>query len=290
MGRVSVMCFFASYGLAFAIELLRALGRSKLQRAATLLVTAAGLIAHTIYLYFRSQTTSLPPLLSSMQDWMYVLAWLVALVYLFVSFSDRDAGAGVLALPLILILIGAASLFSPAEHTPVDLHRSWTMLHVVMLVFGIGGLLAGLIVSLMYLWQHWRLKSRQPVIKWLAFPSLERLHRWNKWLVIISFPLLTAGMGIGVGLVMFRTGQDAAERVWSDPLVVLSLVSWCVLAAFYVWMFVAVHTPGRQMASLTAFSCALLLVTVLGSQALSRVGKGTTLHGPMSSRPAGDRP
>ncbi len=290
MGRVSVMCFFASYGLALAIELLRALGRSKLQRVATLLVTAAGLIAHTIYLYVRSQTTSLPPLLSSMQDWMYVLAWLVALVYLFVSFSDRDAGAGVLALPLIMMLIGAASLFSPADSPAADLHRSWTMLHVVMLVFGIGGLLAGLIVSLMYLWQHWRLKSRQPVVGWISFPSLERLHRWNKWLVITSVPLLTMGMAIGVGLVLVRTGHDAAERVWSDPLVVLSLGSWCVLAACYVWMLVAVRTPGRQMASLTAFSCALLLVTVLGSQALSRIGHGSTLHGPTSSRSTGDRP
>ncbi len=290
MGRVSVMCFFASYGLALGLELLRALGRSKLQRAATLLVTAAGLVAHTIYLYVRSQTTSLPPLLSSMQDWMYVLAWLVALVYLFVSFSDRDAGAGVLVLPLILILIGAASLLSTTEHAPIDSHRGWTMLHVVMLVFGIGGLLSGLIVSLMYLWQHGRLKSRQPVAGWITFPSLERLHRWNKWLVMTSIPLLTAGMAIGVGLVLVRTESDAAKRVWSDPLVVLSLISWCVLAVFYVWMLVAVRTPGRQMASLTAFSCALLLVTVLGSQALSRIGHGATLHGPVSSRNAGDRP
>lgn len=290
MGRVSVMCFFASYGLALAIELLRALGRSKLQRAATLAVTAAGLVAHTIYLYHRSQTTSLPPLLSSMQDWMYVLAWLVALVYLFVSFSDRDAGAGVLALPLIMVLIGAASLFSPAQRPPVDLQYSWTMLHVVMLVFGIGGLLAGLIVSVMYLWQHWRLKSRTPVAGWITFPSLERLHRWNKWLVMTSVPLLTMGMAIGVWLVLVRSGHDAAERVWSDPLVVLSLVSWCVLAASYVWMLVAVRTPGRQMASLTAFSGALLLVTVLASQALSRLSHGTALHGTSSSRSTGDRP
>ncbi len=290
MGRVSVMCFFASYGLALGIELLRALGRSKLQRAATLLATAAGLVAQTIYLYVRSQTTSLPPLLSSMQDWMYVLAWLVALVYLFVSLSDRDAGAGILVLPLILILIGAASLFSPAVHTSLDLHRSWTMLHVVMLVFGIGGLLAGLVVSLMYLWQHWRLKSRQTAWGWITFPSLERLHRWNKWLVMTSVPLLTAGMAIGVGLVLSRSGRDAAERVWSDPLVVLSLMSWCVLAGCYVWMLVAVRTPGRQMAYLTAFSGALLLVTVLCSQALSRLAKGPALHGTSLSRPAGDRP
>lgn len=290
MGRVSVMCFFASYGLALAIELLRALGRSKLQRVATLLVTAAGLVAHTIYLYVRSQATSLPPLLSSMQDWMYVLAWLVALVYLFVSLSDRDAAAGVLALPLILILIGAASLLSPTEHAPIDSHRGWTMLHVVMLVFGIGGLFAGLIVSLMYLWQHWRLKSRQPAAGWISFPSLERLHRWNKWLVMTSVPLLTAGMAIGVGLVLVRTESHGSERVWTDPLVVLSLMSWGVLTVFYVWMLVAVRTPGRQMASLTAFSCALLLVTVLGSQALSRISHGATLHGPVPSGTAGDRP
>ncbi len=290
MGRVSVVCFFASYGLALAIELLRALGKSKLQRVATLSVTAAGLVAHTIYLYVRSQATSLPPLLSSMQDWMYVLAWLVALVYLFVSISDREAASGILALPLILVLVGAASLFSPAQRPPEDLHRLWTMLHVVMLVFGIGGLLAGLIVSVMYLWQHWRLKGRHTIAGWLSFPSLERLHRWNKWLVMISVPLLTSGMAIGVGLVLVRSGHDAAERVWSDPLVVLSLASWGVLAAGYVWMLVAVRTPGRQMASLTAFSTALLLVTVLGSQALSRLSNRPIMHGASPPKAAGDLP
>ena len=35
----------------------------------------AGLTAHTIYLVMRSQKSGLPPLLSSSQDWMLVLAW-----------------------------------------------------------------------------------------------------------------------------------------------------------------------------------------------------------------------
>lgn len=290
MGRVSVMCFLASYALALAIVLLDMFRKSAWQRVAALSATAAGLIAHTIFLYFRSQTTSLPPLLSSMQDWMYVLAWLVTLVYLFVSLSDRDAAVGVLVLPLILVLVIAATLFSPAQSPPADLQRSWTMLHVVMLVFGIGGLLAGLVVSLMYLWQHWRLKNRQMASGGLSLPSLERLHRWNKWLVMVSVPLLTLGMAIGVGLVLSRSGNDAAERVWSDPLVVLSLLSWGVLTAGYVWMLVAVRTPGRQMASLTAFSTALLLVTVLGSQALSRLSGGKALHGTSAPKAAGDHP
>lgn len=290
MGRVSVVCFLASYGLAFAIELFRIFGKSAWQRVATLSVTAAGLVAHTIFLYFRSQTTSLPPLLSSMQDWMYVLAWLVALVYLFVSLSDRDAAAGLLVLPLILLLVIAASMFSPAQRPPENIDRHWTMLHVVMLVFGIGGLLAGLVVSLMYLWQHWRMKNQQISTTGLKLPSLERLHRWNKWLVMISVPLLTLGMAIGVGLVLVRSGEGAMERAWSDPLIVLSLASWVVLAAGYIWMLVAVRTPGRQMASLTAFSTVLLLVTVLGSQALSRLSHQGTVHQPNRPRAAGDLP
>lgn len=290
MGRVSVVCFLASYGLALAIELFRVFGKSVWQRVATLSVTAAGLLAHTIFLYMRSQTTSLPPLLSSMQDWMYVLAWLVTLVYLFVSLSDRDAAVGLFVLPLVLVLVVAALLFSPAERPPDNLGRHWTMLHVVMLVFGMGGLLAGLVVSLMYLWQHWRLKNRQATHRGLALPSLERLHRWNKWLVMISVPLLTLGMGIGVALVLARSGADSAERMWRDPLVMLSLLSWLVLAAGYVWMLVAVRTPGRQMASLTAFSTALLLVTVLGSQALSRLSNQGSVHRPGLPKAAGEHP
>lgn len=280
MERVSVMCFLASYALAWLLELLRIRGRSAIQRLATLGVTAAGFLAHTFYLYYRAQATHLPPLLSSMQDWLYVLAWLVVLIYLFVSLSDQQVATGVLVLPLVMALILASWFVLSPVSGAGNVQQSWAMLHVVLLVFGMAGLLVGLLVSVMYLWQHWRLKSRLPAAQSFPFPSLERLHRWNRWLVITSVPLLTLGMALGVGLVWMRVGADVGERVWTDPLVVASLGVWLVMAVSYVWMLVAVRTPGRQMASLTAFSGALLLATVLGAQALTRLGGAHTLHGP----------
>lgn len=288
MGRVSVTCFLASYAVALLLEGLSAVrrGPGPWARLGSLGLTIAGFVAHSLYLYVRAQTTSLPPLLSSMQDWLFVLAWLLILVDVFVTLSDRQAAVGILVLPVVLALVIGAHFVSSSQAPISSVQRNWAMLHVGLLVFGMGGLLIGLVVSLMYLWQHSRLKSRHPGTPSFPFPNLERLHRWNKWLVMLSVPTLTLGMIIGVGLVVFRQGGDVDERVWSDPLVVMSLIAWVLMAAFYLWMNVAVRTPGRQVAALTVLSGGLLILTVLGAQVLARIGTSPSLHGP-AKPPAG---
>src|SRR5688572_14150714 len=105
MLRVSVMCFLASYVLAFGLELTRLVARSRPGRWVTLGVAAAGLIAQTMFLLLRAQQTHLPPLLSSMQDWLLVLAWLAVLVHLFVSLIDRELATGFVVWPLVIGLI-----------------------------------------------------------------------------------------------------------------------------------------------------------------------------------------
>ena len=70
MAKVQVFCFLASYVVAFVLELARMLGKSRLHRAVTLGFGLAGFGAHTLYLLNRGG----PPLLSSVTDWMLVLA------------------------------------------------------------------------------------------------------------------------------------------------------------------------------------------------------------------------
>lgn len=108
MLNVSVMCFFASYLLALAFEVVRFYRRSTLVEVLHLAMTAAGLVAQTLYLGLRSRQTHLPPLLSSFSDWLLVLAWLVVLLYLIFVLSDRTFRAGILVLPLVMALIVAA--------------------------------------------------------------------------------------------------------------------------------------------------------------------------------------
>lgn len=279
MERISIICFLASYVLALAGELTRLRGWFLSSRLATLAITMAGLFAHTVYLWNRAQQTNLPPLLSSLHDWMLVLAWLVVLVYLFVTLLDRELAIGFLAWPVTVGLIIAAYLMPSTGGDMAVAHRNWAMLHVSLLIFGIAGVVLGFVVSLMYLWQHHRMKHHQAVHSGLALPSLERLARWNRWLLLASVPLLTFGMVIGIGLTIVRQSQ-ATERVsWLDPLVVVSGVCWLIMSALFVWLLAKKRPPGRQIAWLTAWACGFMLLTTVGSQWLVRVTHWPGVHG-----------
>lgn len=279
MPNVGVICFLASYGLALAAELSRLLWRSRISHWVMTALTAAGLTAHTLYLFLRSQQTNLPPLLSSAHDWLLVLAWLAVLVYLFVSLLDRDLATGLIVLPLVVGLVVASLFVTRASQPLLSPHKGWTMLHVSLLVFGIGGVLLGLVFGLMYLWQHYRLKHRQGAQPGLMLPSLERLERLNRLAILISVPLLTFGMVLGVGLVLVGGGESMSERALRDPIVIGGAICWLLMTGVFVRLLASRGTPGRKVAWLTVWSCGFLLLTTVGTQVLTRVAKGRGVHG-----------
>lgn len=279
MLRVSVLCFFASYLLAFGLEWTRLVSRHVLWRWVALTAGVAGFVAQTIYLISRTQQTTLPPLLSSMQDWLLVLSWLVVLVHLFITIADRELALGFIVWPLALGLVAAAQFVSSSAGVGVNVHRNWTMLHVASLVFGIVGIVIGFAASLMYLWQHRRLKHRITASSGLELPSLERLARVNRWSLLIAVPLLTFGMMTGVGLSLVRHPEISRRSVWLDPVVLVSGVCWIIMAGMFVWLLSRKQNPGKQMAWLTAWACGFLLLTTVGAQILSKAISAPAVHG-----------
>lgn len=272
MANVSIFCFLASYLVALGLEGVRLVRRTAISRAALIAFAAAGLVAHTAFLYFQSQRANLPPLLSSTRDWMLVLAWVGVVLYLFLTSVDRDLAIGVFLLPLVLLLVGSAYLVSGAPDTAVADYegvRAWAMLHASLLVFGIAGVLIGFVLSLMYLVQHHRLKRRQVLQNGLTLPSLARLARLNWWAVMISVPLLTLGMGVGVGLAFL---SEDRRLTWTDPVVVGNAIAWLVMAVLFVWLARRDHPAGKQVAWLTFWAFGFMLVTVVGLQILTGEG------------------
>ena len=270
IGNVSVICFLASYVVAFGLEWTRLASRTSLGRAVMLLFGLAGFVAHTAYLLERSTQAHLPPLLSSTHDWLLVLAWLAILFYLFLSALQRDLPVGLFLLPFVLILIGSAYVVG---NVPSALHardpslaqavrQHWVMLHSSLLVFGMGGVIVGFVLSLMYLAQHHRLKQKQTLQGGLALPSLARLARLNWWAIVLCVPLLTLGMLTGVWLI-FLSRAAPAPISWGDPIVVASGIVWVVMMAFLGWLLWTPRPAGKQVAWLTLWAFGFLLVTIL---------------------------
>ncbi|HID24569.1 MAG TPA: hypothetical protein EYP14_19520, partial [Planctomycetaceae bacterium] len=276
MEHVKVFCFFASYVVALVCECTRLLGRATFGRVLAAASAAAGFVAHTSYLWYRAATSELPPLLSSTQDWFLVLAWIAILVYLFFLAVDRRTAIGLFLLPLVVALIGAAYFVSTdtnvlirGEETRRTAMHNWALLHASLTVFGIAGVLLGIVLSLMYLVQHRRLKRKQVLGTGLALPSLATLARWNRWAVIVSVPLLTLGLCSGV-LLGLGTRKTETPVTFVDPFVIGVGLTWAVMFAFFLWLLRRQAPTSRRVAWLTVWAFGSMLVTMISLQILIR--------------------
>ncbi|MCA9041607.1 MAG: cytochrome c biogenesis protein CcsA, partial [Planctomycetaceae bacterium] len=212
IANVTVICFLASYILALAVEFLRLNNPSRWFRGLVLCLSSAGFLAHTIYLIVRSQRHGLPPLVGSSHDWFLVLSWLCVLYYLIRTLRDSRLALGIFLYPLVILLTLSAYFVSSDANALVSQNegRGWALLHAAFLVFGMGGVLLSFISSMMFLFQHRRLKHKQAIPGGLKLPNLEKLARMNWWSVIVSVPLLTLGLASGFALTFYlkRTATE----------------------------------------------------------------------------------
>ena len=277
MPNVNLSCFLLSYLVAFGLDVARLRSKLAWSRWVAILFGGAGLLAHTLYLLLRSSQSQLPPLLSSAHDWLLVLAWLAVLTHLFVSLLDATIASGLVVWPIVLALVGASYLVTSSQSQVLDFHRGWKMLHAAMLVLGTATILLGLVLSLLYLWQHRRLKGGQMRNSGLTLPSLERLERFNRWSILVSVPFLT--FGVATGVLLSFLNDDDARLAWADPVVLGGSVMWLLMCGLFAWLLTGQRTPGRQVAWLTAWSGGFLLFMKVGLQVLTEVTRMPSLHG-----------
>jgi ABC-type uncharacterized transport system permease subunit len=260
---VSTICFAGSYLVALALEVSRLLFRSGVRGAIMVAFAAAGLLAHSAFLYYRAVNAAGSPL-SSEQDWYLLTAWALVVVYLcLVCYYPRTA-FGLFLLPLALGLIGAATFFAdPQPFARQPAARVWSTIHAVSILLAVVAMLVGLVAGLMYLGQARRLKNKRPPGRGLRLPSLEWLQRANSRAMVISTLMLGAGVASGVILNAVNRSAPGGRVPWYDP-VVLSTT------AMFLWLLAAVvggavYKParqGRKVAYLTVVSFVFLMIAL----------------------------
>lgn len=258
LSQVQIICFAASYSVAMALEISRLFLRTRVRNIVAIGFTAAGLLAHTIYLAMRStpELEQAPPL-SSWFDWLLLVAWGVAATYLITLVRRPQAAMGIFILPLVLGLIGIAYLFRDVAPFPRDQAQvAWGMIHGTALLLGVVAVMLGFVAGIMYLVHSYRLKHKLPPRQGLRLPSLEWLQQANKHALIVSSCLLAIGLLSGVVLNLVKRQQGMA---WTDPVVWTSAVLfiWLVL----VLVFEVLYKPaqqGRKVAYLTVASFVFL--------------------------------
>ena len=253
--------------------------RSATLRVVLLAVTSAGFLAHTVFLITRSRISGLPPLLTSQQDWLLVLAWIGCLIYIVLLVMKRQFAHGIFMLPLILLLIIVAIFVSRQSTGHLDqlALRRLGMFHAASLVLGIAAVVGAALSALMYLLHHQRLRTRSQWLEKLALPSLEKLTAVNRWMVIFSIPCLTIGLVTGFVLIFWSRAPNTANGIeWTDPTIVTTVAVWVSMIVVLMRVLSGSQQTGKAVAQLSLLSGGFLLMTLSGSGSLSSFHSGSS--------------
>jgi ABC-type transport system involved in cytochrome c biogenesis permease subunit len=259
--RITVFCFAASYTVALILELVRLWRPYPALRLLSLGFGGAGLVAHTLFVAVQRL-----PLATPFGSLLF-LAWILAVFYLYGSLHHRSVAWGIFVLPLVLGLIVLAEL-RPAEADAHDLgliwdvfsfrgEKFWGLVHGCLLLLAGVGICVGFVASVMYLVQLRRLKAKVPPGRGVRLFSLERLEGMNRRALVLSFPLLTAGILVGAALLLHNNAFAAG---WLSSKILSAMVLW-LLFALVVYLRYAAGARGRHVAVLTILAFALLVLS-----------------------------
>jgi ABC-type uncharacterized transport system permease subunit len=290
MSGISTICFAACYAIAFALELIGLRMRFAWHRAALIVVTLAGLVAHTLYLVnIAADATALPV---STVEWLLMSAWVLAVMYFAALFYLPRAAVGVVLLPLVLALIGSSLWASPAPLAPERSFHVWSMFHGIVLLIGAIAVCIGFLAGLMYLVQSYALKHVRSAANRLRLPSLEWLERVNSRSLGLSAVMIALGFISGIVMALAIHRREANYSLWTDP-VVLSLaamLAWLVGAEVFRLVYPAARR-GRKVAYLTLASFIFLVIAIASLMLLDNVhGNGRQSVDAMSEKSASSLP
>jgi ABC-type uncharacterized transport system permease subunit len=280
LSHIHILCFAASYLIVLALEISRLVFRSGVRGAIMVGWAAAGLLAHSIFLYNQAVTSAGPPL-SSWRDWFLVAAWFLMIVYLYLIYSLPRNTLGVFLLPLVLGLIGMAwFVVSPEPFARKPASQIWGSIHGASIGLAVTAMLFGFASGLMFLRQDHRLKQKIPPGRGLKLPSLEWLHHTTVRSLVASTVLV--GIGVLTGMLMnLIDHRPPDERLrWFDPLVLGTTL-------LFFWLLFAVHVSylfrrtrrGRIVAYLAVLSFLILVIVLTAGWLLNSQHGGTKAEG-----------
>jgi ABC-type transport system involved in cytochrome c biogenesis permease subunit len=263
LDHITIFCFAASYACALALELIQLFGPKTVPRVLSLAFSGAGLLAHTLFLLVNPQS------LSTQSGSMLFLAWILAVFYLYSSVHYHRLTWGVFVLPLVLgLTVLAAVAPSASNPDPAWLldpdwlrgERFWGMIHGTLLLLAAVGVCVGFLASLMYLIQARRLRAKVPPGTGLRLLSLERLELMNRRAIVLAFPLLTAGVLVGIAL-LIQQPASAIRIEWTDPKILSTALLWLVFA-IVLYLRYGYHLRGKRVAQLMIVAFGLMLFTL----------------------------
>ena len=183
-----------------------------------------------------------------------LFVWLVVTVYLGVRRPYRLLGLAVMPLAAALLVISRAG-GGTGVGTRSDYSNLFLILHVGLVLAAFAGFTLAAALSAFYLWQERRLKRREVTILRRQAPSLATLDRLASRAVLVSLPVLTLGLAVGLARLL-------ADHARIDAVVAATVATWLVWSSYLVLRATRGWT-GRRAAYIALAGFALVIVVRL---------------------------
>jgi ABC-type uncharacterized transport system permease subunit len=184
-----------------------------------------------------------------------LFVWLVVSAYLIWGCRGAYRLLGLAVMPLAAsLLVVARAGGGTTVGTRSHYSNLFLVVHVGLVLAAFAGFTLAAALSGLYVWQERRLKRRATTILRRPAPSLATLDRLAARTAAFSLPLLTLGIGVGIGRLV-----DQGERV--DALVIATLVTWVAWLAYLVLRVSG--WSGRRAAYLALAGFVLVIVVRL---------------------------
>jgi len=207
-----------------------------------------GWLAQTALLVFQAAHADAFPW-STWAGSLNLFVWLVVSAYLIWGCRPRFRLLGLGVMPLAAALFVVARLGGGTRAgSASDYGNLFLGLHVGLVLAAFAGFTLAAALAGLYLWEERRLKRRAPDILRLRLPPLAVLERFSRRTVLVSMPLLTLGLAIGI----VRQQRDGDPI---DALEAVTVLAWLVYGA------VVVTRPAGRRAAYLAL-CGFVLVIV----------------------------
>jgi ABC-type transport system involved in cytochrome c biogenesis permease subunit len=260
--KALLLAVLAAYFVAAIHSILAFVNKRRALQRVSDLSLVVGFVLHTIALIGDWVVDGRYPLLS-LRETLCFLAWTVVAAYGVVLFRYGAHAVGVIALPLVSILI-FVSLFLRSGGSSLDqisgASATWLFpMHTTLLTFAYAAFFVVFVSSVMYLLQERELKLKTFSAIFHRLPSLTTVNEIATTSATIGLTLLTLGIATGM---LWSSSRDG--RLWhNDPKELFAALTWLLYVALIVYRSTS-KWRGRRAAWLGVVGFVLVVFTFLG--------------------------
>ncbi len=224
------------------------------------LVLILTVVLHLVYLLARTVLFNHPPITTPFEI-MTVIAFCIALAYLYIEVVSKVHGTGMFVLiPASLFQVISTLFIRDLGQVPEILRSNLLGFHVTSALLGYTAIAVGAMYGLLYLMLYHDIKSNHFSVIYKRLPNLEKLESMSFRSTLFGFLFLSIAIAVGFIWLPIAFG----EIFYSDPKLVGTMFIWGLYAIGLVSKKVA-GWHGRKIVVLyvSGFIVALFSITFI---------------------------